>query len=98
MLGRTEEPDIGMLCPQKQTSGTSCDMEGWICGSMRSDHNLRPHRDLLTIQPGRLAADTLSVNTLLPDQPLFFFSLSFPTRADIVLTGLMGKNWGLIYL
>ncbi len=35
MLGRTEEPDTGMLCPQKRTSGTSCDTEGWICGSMR---------------------------------------------------------------
>ncbi len=34
MLGRTEEPDICMLCPQKRTSGTSCDTEGWICGSM----------------------------------------------------------------
>ncbi len=32
MLGRTEEPDISMLCPKKQTSGTSC--EGWICGCM----------------------------------------------------------------
>ncbi len=35
MLGQMEEPDIGMLCPQKWTSGTSCDTEGWICGSMR---------------------------------------------------------------
>ncbi len=35
MLGWMEEPDIGMLCPQKWTSGTSCDTEGWICGSMR---------------------------------------------------------------
>ncbi len=35
MLGRTEEPDIGMLCPQERTSGTCCDTEGWICGSMR---------------------------------------------------------------
>ncbi len=24
-----------MLCPQKWTSETSCDTEGWICGSMR---------------------------------------------------------------
>ncbi len=35
MLGRMEEPDTGMLCPQKRTSGTSCDTEGWICESMR---------------------------------------------------------------
>ncbi len=35
MLARTEKPDTGMLCPQKRTSGTSCDTEGWICGSMR---------------------------------------------------------------
>ncbi len=34
MLGRTEEPDTGMLCPQKRTSGTSCDTEGWIWLSM----------------------------------------------------------------
>ncbi len=30
MLGRREEPDIG-----KQTSGTSCEWEGWRHGSMR---------------------------------------------------------------
>ncbi len=35
MQGRMEEPDTGMLCPQKRTSGTSFDIEGWICGSMR---------------------------------------------------------------
>ncbi len=35
MLDRTEEDDTGMLCPQKRTSGASCDVEGWICGSMR---------------------------------------------------------------
>ncbi len=33
MLDWTEEPDIGILCPQKRTSGP--DTEGRICGSMR---------------------------------------------------------------
>ncbi len=35
MLGRTDEPDIGMICHQKRTSGTSWDKKGWMCGSMR---------------------------------------------------------------
>ncbi len=35
VLDRREEPDIGMLCPQKRTLGTSCDTDGWIRGSMR---------------------------------------------------------------
>ncbi len=47
--------------------------ETWgVVRKLSSDHNLSPHRDLLAIQPGRLAADTLCVNTLLPDQPLPF--------------------------
>ncbi len=37
---------------------------------LRPDQYLHPHRDLLIIQPGKLAVETWCVNMLLPDQLL----------------------------
>ncbi len=34
VLGHGEEPDIGELRPQKQTSGAYCEWEGWRHGNM----------------------------------------------------------------
>ncbi len=59
---RQKASELTAMKPSLEGAGTVC--------KLRSDHNLCPHHDLLTIQSGRLAADTLCVNTLLPDQPL----------------------------
>ncbi len=72
---RQKASELTAMKPSLEGAGTVC--------KLRSDHNLCPHHDLLTIQSGRLAADTLCVNTLLPDQPL-----SKPFPAVLILFSL----------
>ncbi len=78
MLGRTEEPDIGMLCPQKRTSGTSLyeRMEMWKYASLIS---------IMTNQSSDLICGTicLKVNIL---------NLSCMTESFRIRRSTMGCN------